>query len=212
MKRLFPTMSGMDSPRRTRTSLAAAALIALCAGLWLPGCAPHRRGRLPAGDGAAPPPARERVVPPPTQERPVPPVTWQDIDRSQAAAEQVCDMAMSFLGTPYRFGGASPSGFDCSGLVHYVYREVGVDLPRNSRDQSRAGSAATLRTMLRGDLIFFKIDRDIVSHVGIYVGRGEFVHAPGTGKYIRVDSIDNPWWRKRVKAVRRVFETPPLAG
>ncbi len=202
----------MDAGKRTWKSLAAAALIVLSAGVLLPGCAPHRRGRLPAGDAVPTPPARERIVTPPVQERPIPPVDWQEIDRTQATADQVCDMALSFLGTPYRYGGGTPEGFDCSGLVQFVFREVGVDLPRMTRDQSRFGSATTLRTMLRGDLIFFRIDRDIISHVGIYVGRGEFVHAPGTGKYIRIDSIDNSWWRRRVKAVRRILETPPLAG
>lgn len=87
-----------------------------------------------------------------------------------------------------------------------------MDLPRTAYGQSRSGGATTLRTMLRGDLIFFRIDRNVISHVGIYVGKGEFVHAPGSGKYIRTDSIDNPWWRRRVQTVRRVLQAPRLAG
>jgi cell wall-associated NlpC family hydrolase len=199
----------MDAGKRTRTSLAAATVILLSVLLLLPGCAPHRRGQLPASDPAPrtepAPPARESIIPPPAQDQPAPPVKWQDIDRTQHPSDQVCDMALSFLGVPYAYGGTTPKGFDCSGLVQYVYREVGVNLPRTARNQSRSGRTTTLRTMLRGDLIFFRIDRDIISHVGIYVGKGQFVHAPGTGKHIRIDSIDNGWWRQRVKAVRRVI-------
>jgi len=194
---------------RTRMSLTAATAILLSALLLLPGCAPHRRGKLPTSDPASrtepAPLARERIVPPPAQDRPTPQIQWQDIDRTQHPSDQVCDMALSFLGVPYVYGGTTPQGFDCSGLVQYVYREVGVNLPRTARNQSRSGRTTTLRTMLRGDLIFFRIDRDIISHVGIYLGKGKFVHAPGTGKYIRTDSIDNGWWRQRVKAVRRVI-------
>lgn len=209
MTRIFPTLCGMEAGSRTWRSLAAATLILLSACVLLPGCAPHRRGPLPALDPTArtepSPPAREPIIPPPEPAPGRPPVEWSEIDRTQPPADQVCDMAMSFLGTPYVYGGSSPKGFDCSGLVQYVYREVGVDLPRTVQRQSRTGRAATVRTLLRGDLIFFQIDRGVISHVGIYVGRGEFVHAPGTGKHVRVDSIDNGWWRKRVKAVRRII-------
>ncbi len=216
MRRSLSTLIGMEAGTRTRTSLAAAALLVLLAGLLLPGCAPHRRGQLPVSDVASaspsepasdptPSPARESIIPPPARDRPAPPIKWQDIDRTQPQSDQVCDMAQSFRGVPYVYGGTTPKGFDCSGLVQFVFREVGVTLPRTARHQSRSGRAVTLRTMLRGDLIFFRIDRDIISHVGIYTGRGEFIHAPGTGKHIRTDSIDNPWWRQRVKSVRRVL-------
>jgi len=205
-------MTGMVAGRRTRTSLAAAALVVLSAGVLLPGCAPHRRGRLPASTAPRPAPDRERIVQPPAEDVREPLPDRPVFDHDDSDSGRVCELALSFLGTPYRYGGATPAGFDCSGLVLYVFKEVGVALPRTARDQSRSGSATTLRTMLPGDLIFFRIDRDVISHVGIYVGRGEFVHAPGTGKFIRTDSIDNPWWRRRVKGVRRILETPPLAG
>jgi cell wall-associated NlpC family hydrolase len=132
--------------------------------------------------------------------------TWSDIDRSAPPAERVADMAETFVGTPYRWGGATPAGFDCSGLVYFVYGKVGVNLPRRAIDQSRAGRVADVRKLTRGDLVFFRIDRDIISHVGIYVGGGEFVHAPGTGKKVRRDRIDDDWWRPRIKAVRRIVQ------
>jgi cell wall-associated NlpC family hydrolase len=209
MARTFSTLNGMDAQMRTRMFLMAATVILLSVLLLLPGCAPHRRGRPPASDSVPDPvtasPARDRIVTPPAQDSPSTSTPRQDIDRTQHPSDQVCDMALSFTGVPYVYGGTTPKGFDCSGLVQYVYREVGVALPRTARDQARTGRAATLRTMLRGDLIFFRINRDVISHVGIYVGKGRFVHAPGTGKKIRTDSIDNGWWRQRVKAVRRVI-------
>jgi cell wall-associated NlpC family hydrolase len=114
-------------------------------------------------------------------------------------------LAESFLGTPYQWGGSTPQGFDCSGLVQYVYKEVGVTLPRRSVDQARSGRASKLGQLARGDLVFFRIDRNVISHVGIYVGNGHFIHAPGTGKYVRRDKLDNSWWQERVMAVRRIL-------
>lgn len=167
------------------------------------GCAPHRRGRLPADDLPVPterPPLVEGHRPAET-----PSTAWTEIDPSAPPAERVAAMADAFIGTPYVWGGSTPSGFDCSGLVQFVYKEVGVGLPRRAVDQSRSGRAASLRDLELGDLVFFRIDRDIISHVGIHVGEGEFVHAPGTGKTVRRDSLDDDWWRRRVKAVRRII-------
>jgi len=119
--------------------------------------------------------------------------------------DQVCALAESFLGTPYQWGGSTPKGFDCSGLVQYVFREVGVTLPRRSVDQARSGQASKINKLARGDLVFFRIDRIVISHVGIYVGDGGFIHAPGSGKHVRHDSLDNSWWRGRVMAVRKIL-------
>ncbi|MCB1150861.1 C40 family peptidase, partial [bacterium] len=83
--------------------------------------------------------------------------------------------------------------------------EVGVDLPRKSSDQARTGRHAEVKDLRPGDLIFFRIDRNTVSHVGIHVGGGEFIHAPGTGKTVRRDSLEQDWWRSRVMGVRRYF-------
>ena len=104
-------------------------------------------------------------------------------------------IALQYAGVPYVWGGSSPeSGFDCSGFVKYVYREVGVDLPRNSRAQFKAGSRVPpdgIDALVLGDLVFFGYGGDPgrVHHVGIYVGNGNFVHAPGTGDVVRVSSL-----------------------
>jgi len=89
--------------------------------------------------------------------------------------------------------------------VQYVFQAVGVELPRNSVDQARSGQTSKVKDLKPGDLIFFRIDRNVISHVGIAVGGGEFIHAPGTGKTVRRDSLESDWWRQRVKAVRRVL-------
>jgi murein DD-endopeptidase len=109
------------------------------------------------------------------------------------------------VGKPYRYGGATPaSGFDCSGLVHYSYRQVGVKLPHNT-DQQRSRAQPISRSGLRrGDLLFFDLEGKKNSHVGIYLGDGGFVHAPSTGKTVRRDRLDAPYWKKHFSEARRL--------
>jgi peptidoglycan DL-endopeptidase CwlO len=116
---------------------------------------------------------------------------------SAAVGARAVAAAKEFLGVPYRWGGTSPSGFDCSGLVQYVYRKLGVDLPRVSRDQARAGQpVAGLAEARPGDLVAFGSP---VDHIGIYAGDNKMVVAPHTGAHVRVQEITRP-----VVAIRRV--------
>ncbi|MBN2247298.1 MAG: C40 family peptidase [Coriobacteriia bacterium] len=106
----------------------------------------------------------------------------------------IVDVALLYLGVPYVWGGSSPSGFDCSGLVCYVYRQVGVSLPRTSQSQFRVGQhipADQVDQLQPGDLVFFGTDGDPsrVHHVGIYIGGGDYVHAPHTGAVVRINSL-----------------------
>lgn len=114
-------------------------------------------------------------------------------------------LARKQVGAPYRYGGSSPSGFDCSGLVQYVYGKLGVNLPRKSREMARVGQQVPVHALLPGDLVFFRINRNRVSHVGIYIGNDKFVHATKSGDPVRKDSITNAWWRKRFVVGRRLF-------
>jgi len=100
-------------------------------------------------------------------------------------------VAMSLRGARYRYGGATPNGFDCSGLVFFAHRQLGLDVPRTSRDQADAADFVKPRKLRRGDLVFFKIDSRHVNHVGIYIGNHRFVHAPGAGKPVTVNSLDD---------------------
>ena len=104
---------------------------------------------------------------------------------------RVASFAKGFVGTPYRYGGDSPSGFDCSGLVYFVYREVGLSVPRTAAEQRAAVRRVPVESLEPGDLVFFYTPED---HVGIYLGGGEFVHAPATGRRVERARLDSPYF------------------
>jgi len=123
------------------------------------------------------------------------------------AANAVLMRAIGLVGTPYRYGGNTPeSGFDCSGLVTYVYREMlDLKLPRTSRDLAAVqGPKIDPQRLAPGDLVFFG-SRGNVSHVGIYVGEGRFVHAPSTGGTVRLDSLVGSYWKDHYTGAKRVL-------
>ena len=117
---------------------------------------------------------------------------------------QIVRTATNFLGLPYRWGGASPrDGFDCSGLTMTAYRLNGYKLPRTSRGQFRAGNPIAADALQPADLVFFATASGRrVSHVGLYIGQGRFIHAPGRGKTIRIDSLSQGYYRRRMIGAR----------
>ena len=124
---------------------------------------------------------------------------------SQAAADRAAGTALKMLGQPYHFGGSSPAaGFDCSGLVRYSYKQVGLTLPHNTEKQRLTGRHIQKAELRRGDLVFFDQEGKKNSHVGIYLGDGRFVHAPSSGKHVRSDRLDAPYWKKHFSEARRV--------
>ncbi|MDA8362643.1 MAG: C40 family peptidase [Gammaproteobacteria bacterium] len=120
-----------------------------------------------------------------------------------AIASRVVAVARRMVGKPYRYGGDSPSGFDCSGLVYYCYERAGEQVPRTTAGQHRDGIWESIRHIHKGDLIFFKERGISSSHVGIYIGHGRFVHAPTTGQTVRIDRLSNPYWLRHFVSVRR---------
>jgi cell wall-associated NlpC family hydrolase len=111
----------------------------------------------------------------------------------------VVGIAMRYLGVPYVWGGASPSGFDCSGFVMYVFAQIGVSLPHSSYAQYGMGAPVSLSQLQPGDLVFFAG----ASHVGIYIGGGQFIHAPHTGDHVKISSLSG-WYAATFAGGRRI--------
>ena len=119
------------------------------------------------------------------------------VNRYGATPEQVIKIAKSMVGVRYHYGGKTPkSGFDCSGLVYFSYLQVGITLPRTSAGQYSASKPVAKNSIRRGDLLFFRISRGRISHVGIYLGNNRFVHAPSSGKKVSIGELDSPYWQK----------------
>lgn len=116
-------------------------------------------------------------------------------------------VALSLMGSPYRAGGNHPSrGFDCSGLVNYVFASAaGTRLPRTADSQAGVSRPIARRELRAGDLVFFNTLGRPNSHVGIYIGDGRFVNAPSSGGRVRIDTLDNPYFAKRFESARTLF-------
>jgi hypothetical protein len=153
------------------------------------------------------PAAAEEVAPGPTAAllHAAPPAGMAAIV-AEAGAEVVF-RALSLLGVNYRFGGNSPdTGLDCSGLVRLVFKDtLGLPLPRRSEEISRVGGSVAPSELQPGDLVFFNTLRRAFSHVGIYIGNNQFVHAPSSGGSIRVESLGSDYWVRRFDGARRLL-------
>jgi cell wall-associated NlpC family hydrolase len=155
----------------------------LALSLALAGCAPFREG-LPTGPAGAP--AHDSAA-----------------GRAASSLQETRGLALArdaraLIGRPYRYGGHDPAtGFDCSGLVSYVHRAQGLYVPRTAADQHRAARPLPREALRPGDLVFFRIDSRQVSHVGVYVGDGRFVHAPRSGRPVGEARIDEPYFAER---------------
>lgn len=130
------------------------------------------------------------------------------VDQAASSVETVQDMlgkALDLIGVRYRRGGASPeTGFDCSGFVNHVFREgLGLYLPHNAKQIAKEGEAVSKSDLQPGDLVFFNTMRRAFSHVGIYLGDNKFVHAPRSGGVVRVEDMNESYWKKRFNGARR---------
>jgi murein DD-endopeptidase len=125
--------------------------------------------------------------------------------REATLGERIAATALAQIGRPYLYGGSTPEGFDCSGLVRYAYLAAGLDVPRTTTEQFQAVRTIRLETLAPGDLLFFRIDSREVTHVGIYTGEGRFVHAPQSGKSVETRALDDDWYRQRLVSAGRFY-------
>ncbi len=123
--------------------------------------------------------------------------------RREYSEPTVVDYAKQFIGTPYVYGGSTPSGFDCSGFVKYVYSQFGVNLSRTSYSQVLEGTYVPRSELQPGDLVFFGSESN-VHHVGIYVADGTFIHSPRSGKTVCIETLDSGYYNDRYYTARRV--------
>lgn len=123
---------------------------------------------------------------------------------SEKQASRAADAALAMVGKPYRYGGSTPKGFDCSGLVNYSFAQVGLKVSRDTRTLREQGVLVRTSALRRGDLVFFDQEGKKYSHVGIYLGDGVFVHAPSSGGKIRTDKLEADYWSRHFVEARRI--------
>ncbi|MCH7548899.1 MAG: C40 family peptidase, partial [Candidatus Krumholzibacteriota bacterium] len=120
--------------------------------------------------------------------------------------KEVLEKAEAFLGAPYRYGGTTPKGVDCSGLIYSVFRDFGIALPRTTAHQSEFGTHVRKNQLQPGDLIFFRTTAGAhATHVGIYAGNGRFIHASPGADAVKFDRLDSKYFRRRYGGARRVL-------
>ncbi len=122
---------------------------------------------------------------------------------SSNVGQRAAETALTMVGKPYRYGGNSPRGFDCSGLVYYSYNRAGASVPRSTELLWKYSDSVSTRSLRHGDLLFFHQEGKRNSHVGIYIGGSRFVHAPSSGKRVRTGSLEDPYWRRHFAGARR---------
>ena len=125
-------------------------------------------------------------------------------EQSSVKASQIISTAKKYIGVPYLWGGTSTKGFDCSGYVQYVFRAHGITLPRTSKEQYKVGFAVSKSNLKPGDLVFFNTSGSGVSHLGIYLGNNEFIHA-SSSKGVTISSLSNSYWSARYIGARRIL-------
>lgn len=184
-------MSEVNRLRRVRPG----ALVAIAASCLTAACASH---------GATPqpfpmPPSSASKSPPSSR-----PATAPEPPTAEGALPALVSTALDLRGIPYRNGGSSLEGFDCSGFTQFVYARYGILLPREVRDQYAAGRPVARDEISAGDLIFFSTTVAGASHVGIAVGNDQFVHAPSSRGVVRVERLSSRYWAARFIGVRRV--------
>lgn len=177
------------------TSLCVRFTVIVTASLALGAC---------ASSGAVPRPFPGATVPNARGTPPGPDAPNTPDAPSLALGYSISSTALALRGTPYRNGGTGPDGFDCSGLVKYVFEQHGIAIPRDTRRQFEVGDDVNPQTLAPGDLVFFTTTAPGASHVGIVIGGDQFVHAPNSNGVVRVEHLSSQYWSSRFIGARRV--------
>lgn len=137
-------------------------------------------------------------------EKPVPIDPNQGTGTVNQRVVKATQLALSFRGTPYRWGGSAPGGFDCSGLLYYVFRQNGINIPRVAADQAHVGKPIRTQAELQfGDAVFFADSSGYIHHIGIYIGNGQMVHSPHTGDVVKISAINTGYYLRQFAGGRR---------
>lgn len=188
---MVPATVPVRAPPAVRFGPRAA--FCLAAALLASGCSLTRTPQSP-GPSPWPPPAgidRPVLVPAPTP------------------GDRLLGLAGQFVGAPYRYGGSTPDGFDCSGLVVRAHELAGIVVPRTALEQHAVAQPVPEAALQPGDLVFFASPRGPVDHVGIYAGEGRFLHAPRSGRPVGYDRLDDDWFATRFVGAGRFWTAPP---
>jgi cell wall-associated NlpC family hydrolase len=190
--------------------------ITLCAAIVSGACAssgavPHPFPMPTRGAPAAPPPPSVPDPPagePRAREAPLPePSLLERPSAAPSRVETLVEAALALRGVPYRNGGSAPDGFDCSGFTQYVFGQVGIALPRDTRNQYSEGRSVEAEDLAPGDLVFFSTVARGPSHVAIAIDRDRFVHAPSSTGVVRVERLSSSYWSRRYIGARRVTDS-----
>jgi cell wall-associated NlpC family hydrolase len=194
------TLKDLRSRNKTMavTALLGAAL------LLLAGCTPKRvlHHEIPTGETTRPVKAMKSTPEKNLDVLPKQPLP-QETPREDFASRAV-RLARQQLGKMYQWGAQGPDRFDCSGLVYFVYGQLGVSMPRVSSRQAGFGQEISRDSIRPGDLLYFNTSGRGINHVGIYVGNAKFIHAPRKGMPVRTDSLHNGWWKQKYRGARRI--------
>jgi len=126
--------------------------------------------------------------------------------QDEGITDKILSYARDLLGIPYRFGGVTLKALDCSAFVQKVFKSIGIDIPRTAREQFKIGREVDRDDISKGDLVFFKTYSGYPSHVGIYIGDNQFIHASRRGRKVTIDSLDEPYYQKRFIGAKRLIE------
>ena len=133
-------------------------------------------------------------------------ISEEEYNYKPTGAIAVVEEAKKYIGTPYRYGGSSPKGFDCSGFTSYIYKKYGVTLNRTAAGQASNGVRVSKSELVCGDLVFFNTYGNGIGHVGIYIGDGEMIHAPYSGRTVCIESINTGYYASRYVGATRIFQ------